>query len=412
MNFLLDFCLKLPLLLCPVAMPESLLIAGHFIYFRTLPPSPASSPPASLVPVLREGIETSVSRKWRSVDMSSVAGMGGCNIEVDESEFSAPTMGRPDPIVPFFEKLSQFMHETGGAIPAIVNNTLPADWRSKLEELVMNPLNDSEDEDTSLTKTFEILRGKKIRIFGKNAPYVSSDAEGSAVWSLESGEFVSGNPTPDLDKAVLYIFIKDFHAVKDTVGQDSLAFISLGRIRTLIHELVHGMRFMKRLIACFGTLNWSQNQYRDWCIGKNQFITEIVTPPKLGPNPTASKELSGYPADAGRTWEHSITQGQAIFQRNFEVITSVNGKFRTSHVSNDQAIQVLRQPSEIIRLSRELATKVAAYGRIDLYPTNSELIQEVEYQCEGSGGWVLGHLEQLHSWRTKGGSDSKHPEPC
>ena len=194
-------------------------------HFRTVPPSPASSPPAALVQVFREGIEASISRKWRSVDMSSVAGMHGCSIEVDASEFTAPSMGRPDPIVPFFEKLSQFMHETGGAIPGIVNNSLPGDWQSKLEELVFNPLNDSEDEDTSLTKTFEVLRGKKIRIFGNTAPYLSSNAEGSAVWSLESGEFVSGNPVPDLDKAVLYIFIKDFESVKDTIGRDSLANI-------------------------------------------------------------------------------------------------------------------------------------------------------------------------------------------
>jgi hypothetical protein len=78
------------------------------------------------------------------------------------------------------------------------------------------------------------------------------------------------------------------------------------------------MRMMKRLIACFGTLNWSQNQYRDWCIEKNQFISEIVTLPNLGPNPTTSKGMS---ADAGRAWEHSITRGLAFFQRNFDVIT-------------------------------------------------------------------------------------------
>lgn len=376
-----------------------MLIASKFFQLRISATS-AGSPPTPVVPVFREGIEASLSRKWRAVDMRSVQGMEKCCIEVDADECGpAVAAGQPDPIVRFFQKGSQFMCETGGAIPAIVYNALADGWESKLEELVMNHLNYGQDEETSLTKLFDLLCGKKIRIYGNTAHHVHRDAEGNAVWSLESGEFATGKSQPNMDKAVLYIYIRGFEAVCVSFESVALAPFSVGRIRTLIHELVHGMRIMKRLIDFFASLNWSQNPYGDWCIDKNQFLSKIVTPPKLGPNPTFSKQNSDYPADAGRTWEHSITGGKAFFQENFKVVASVGGKFFLTNLSSSEASEVLARPSELIRISRKLADEVqqSEPGDFDMHASNSGLVCNFEYQCQSSGGWVSDHHEQLNT---------------
>uniref|UniRef100_A0A7S0QH27 Uncharacterized protein n=1 Tax=Cryptomonas curvata TaxID=233186 RepID=A0A7S0QH27_9CRYP len=351
--------------------------------------------------------------------MSSVKGMEKLSIEVDADQYRVPVAGQPDPVVPFLQKLSEVVHDLGGAIPGIVNNSLSLadDWDSKLLELVKNPLNDGEDEDTSLTRTIDVLLGKKIRIFDNPAPHVSGNAEGNAEWSLESGEFTSGKSYPNMDNAVLYIYVSDLDGAVASFGQDSMELFSLGRIRTLIHELVHGMRIMKMLVAHLMTLTWSQNQHQDWCIEKNQFLSKIITPPKLGPNPTFARSNTSNPADAGRTWEHSITGGKAFFQENLKVVTSVGGKFYIKKLSKAQAIQVFAQPSALIEISRRLADEVATAeaGAIDMHPTNSGLVLDFEYQCHSAGGWIAEHRDQDNSWRTVSGTEGKdgliEPQP-
>ena len=315
----------------------------NIIYRSDPTTSPKSPPSKEVVPVLVEGIEDLLDRKWLSVDTSSVKGFEKCSFEVDSDECG----GQPNHLIPFFQKASEVMHVLGGAIPSIVNHTLSDEWKKELGESINHSLDDSEDENASLTKVTDVLVGKRIRIFGKSAPYVPVNAEGNASWSFES----DGKSAPDLDKAVLYIYIEDFQAVVDTFGPDSTANFSLGRARTLNHEFVHGIRIMKRLIARLAMLNWSQNQNKDWCIEKDQF-SEIVTPPKLGPNPTPAQLNSGYPADAGRTWEHSITGGKAFFQGNFEVVIAVQGKFILRDLSFDEAKDVLARPLALIEISR------------------------------------------------------------
>ena len=155
--------------------------------------------------------------------MSSVKGLEHCSIEVDANACRITT-GQPDPIVLFLQKTSEFMHILGGAIPSIINNSFAGDWRVKLDESIKNPLDDGEDEDTSFIKATDVLNGKKIRIFGKPAPHVATgNAEGNASWSLESEEFTSGNSAPNMDKAVLYIYVEDFEAVTLDFGADSTA---------------------------------------------------------------------------------------------------------------------------------------------------------------------------------------------
>jgi hypothetical protein len=345
------------------------------------------------VPVFQERIEGCLTpRVWRSVDVSSISGLQGCKIEVDSAEYPVQ---QPDPVLEILKITSKFIRETGGAIPAIVSNTLnlDADWQSELEALAQARL-----DDGSFSKIFDVLRGKTIRIFGNTAPYVSATAEGSAVWSLDSTEYAIGKKkAPDLTKAVLYIFVRGFEALESSLVDRVLAGMLLGRIRTLIHEIVQGSRFMNRLDGCHGTLSWSRNNRNDWCIEENEFVSEIATPPKLGPNPMPAKANSGYPADAGRTWEHSVTGGMAIFQRDMEFVISTNGKIDIGHIPRAEAENILQDPSELIRISRAAALKAASGRTLDTYLSSSELILQIEYQCQGSAGWILNHLDELDS---------------
>ena len=71
----------------------------------------------------------------------------------------------------------------------------------------------------------------------------------------------------------------------------------------------------------------------DWCLEKSVFDKHIATPPKLGPVPQGAAANSDFPADAVRVWEHSITRGMAIFQKECEVAVFVGGKFVTAQIS-------------------------------------------------------------------------------
>ena len=344
------------------------------------------------VPVFQERIEGLLTpRVWRSVDVSSISGLQGCKIEVDSAEYPVQ---QPDPVLEILKNTSNVIRETGGAIPAIVSNTLDldADWQSELEALAQSPL-----DGGSFSKIFDVFRGKTIRIFGNTAPYVSANAEGSAVWNLDSTEYAIGKKAPDLTKAVLYIFVRGFEGLESVLDNHSQAGLLLGRIRNLIREIVQGSRFMNRLDACHGTLSWSRNHRNDWCIEENEFVSEIATPPKLGPNPMPAKANSGCPADAGRTWEHSVTGGMAIFQRDMEFVISTNGNLEIGRIPRAEAENILQNPSELIRISRAAALKAASGRALDKYLSNSELTLQVEYQCQGSAGWILNNLDKLDS---------------
>jgi hypothetical protein len=195
----------------------------------------------------------------------------------------------------------------------------------------------------------------------------------------------------------LYIFVRGFEGLESSLVHRALAGLLLGRIRNLIREIVQGSRFMNRLDACHGTLSWSRNNGNDWCIEEHEFVSEIATPPKLAPNPMPAKANSGYPADAGRTWEHSVTGGMAIFQRNMEFVISTDGNLESCFLPRAEAENILRNPSELIRISRAAALKAASGRTLDTYLSSSELIHHIEYQCQGSAGWILNHLDKLDS---------------
>ena len=152
-----------------------------------------TSPTPTLVPVFAQGLESAssastVQRRWRPVDVSSVKWLETCRVEVDADECAAPSSGT-DLVVEFLKRATKVMSQTGGAIPSIVDNALDRDgWEVELERLVQQDL----DENMMQRCLGRDLNGKLIRIVGSGGgrpQFVSSTAEGSAKWSLEASEF-------------------------------------------------------------------------------------------------------------------------------------------------------------------------------------------------------------------------------
>jgi hypothetical protein len=361
------------------------------------------------MPVFAQGLESgsSVQRHWRTVDTSSVKWLEGCRVEVDADECSASAT---DPIVDFLKMATKVMIQTGGAIPSIVDNALDRDgWEDELDALVRQEL----DENTMRTCLGVDLRGKLIRIVGSKSglpKFVSPTAEGSARWSLEASQFQSACQVPDMDKAELYIFVNDFETVGMLIKLHSRQL--LGRLRVFIHEMIHGMRFLRALLRCPGPLTWFRNIHNDWCLERSVFDKHIATPPRFGPAPQGAAASSKYPADAGRVWEHSITRGKAFFQKDLEVVVFVGGKFSARQLSVPEAWEVESEPRKLIDISRNMADAVAAQAgqALVLYTTTSGTVPAFEYQCSGSARWLVENLDEYYS-RKDASSCTEHAAP-
>ena len=115
------------------------------------------------------------------------------------------------------------------------------------------------DENLMQTCLGGDLSRKLIRIVGSASgqpQFVSVFAEGCAKWSLEASQFDSACKAPDINKAELYIFVNDFDSVETYIERRRSRQL-LGRLRDFIHELIHGIRFLKSLLRCPETLVWS-----------------------------------------------------------------------------------------------------------------------------------------------------------
>jgi hypothetical protein len=146
-------------------------------------------------------------------------------------------------------------------------------------------------------------------------------------------------------------------------------------------------------------LDWRKDEDSSWCVGKSNF-EKIVTPSKLAPNILGRPKKKTYPA-ADRTWEHSLTDGNAIFEGNFNISIALkkerNGvakrRFVTSPFRIVEAFEILADPSQLIKISGELVHQTSAEnsGEIIQYVAGSRMTGRSPFQCESSGGWILNH---------------------
>ena len=117
----------------------------------------------------------------------------------------------------------------------------------------------NDNEDNSVSKLTEIFGDRKIRIFGNKKgwpPFVSKTAEGGVKWSLDESEFESDQKEgePNIDKAELYIFIAEVDKLSHyLLDKTSFALELVGISRVFIHETIHGIRMLKRLLDYQGS---------------------------------------------------------------------------------------------------------------------------------------------------------------
>ena len=330
--------------------------------------------------------------------MSSVDGMAHLMVEVFEDECGAA--GTTDPMVAVLKMTSNLMLQLGGAIPLIVNNQLDRDdWQAVLEDAVHKPLT-----PTELSKATAVLAGKRIRIFDSyfyKPPFITGQAEARCILSLEAGQFGTGVIEPDMSKAELYIFVEGWHHMtKYFADIDEFVLEILGRLRALIHGLVHGARSLQSLLNSKHALSWTRNRFQHWCLGTDQYRQCIATPPRLCDVAAGQKLGSDCPADAGRTWEHSISKGAAIFQRDLEVVVNANGRFVSVKLLAAEATEVLQDPRKLIEVSRRKACAIVKDWGLGVesivnYTSCSGVVDQfLGFQCPGSSGWVINNYEE------------------
>jgi hypothetical protein len=320
--------------------------------------------------VYKHKLLDSVSRTWRRCNTEHAAGMGKLTIFVDANTCPLSPDGA-DPMDEFMAYASRFMTELGGAIPFILNNRLDnqsEDWRKRLE---------TDARKRTTLEELSVLRDVPIYLYGDPRPThlgpVKIDCDCS--WTLASdGAFACELQRPDTARAYLLIYIGELGDLSEglksvTVKQilekrerwsrdQWTAQLLLGRSRAFVHALVDGMWSRQRLLEKQGSLVWSRNELRDWCVDVSQFIPEIGTVPVVESGATPGKRLCAHSCDAGRAWEHSLTRGAAFFQDNLTVVSAERGDeglwFTCNALKRTPALvlEVLERPERLIDIVR------------------------------------------------------------
>ena len=352
---------------------------------------------------------------WHKVTMSNVPGMEKLDIRVHQSYFDKTKDPDAKKLVEFFRFVSSFMMRLGGAIPSIVNGTLSDDhWKEELELGVQNPL----DVD-GLAALTSCVEGIPIYLFGhrKDVAHVDLGCEGNMTLTLSTTDFADGGKQPNFQGTRMLIFVEDLHKVASAVeicsktradkNQDTVmemkADYMTGRARDFTHEAVHGMRIATSISRVKDSMSWIRNDSGDWCITLKDAVEKLSTPPKLAEQTIGRKENSVFSADAGRTWEHSITEGKAIFEGNFRFIVALKHAdgpsldFVPQKLTETEAFDVIDDPFKLVQISRARADAVYSKkdptgSRAARYVANSDSLVVFQYQCQSSMAWRVNQV--------------------
>jgi hypothetical protein len=333
--------------------------------------------------------------------------MEGLNLHIDTKYTSCSLQN----VTNYFNFLIKFMKGVGGAIPSIVSHGLnfaEDEWKNQLIDEAKNELSDEE-----LKRIFNsCLTGVQIYLVGFDAPPYIKDAdsiEGNSSWTLKAEEFERDKIAFDVSNWCLVIFVSNLPTVfRDNYENQSDKLFSVGRTRVLVHELVHGMRMCQRMRTCFHDLTWVHpDQFNgDWGVAVNDVSDKLFTPPKLSEVQILAKKNSRYPADAGRSWEHSITEGAAIFEGDFKlvVVWLKNSKNADSTdevetvcegraFSIDEIIRIFDKPSDLRVIAQakvqQVMSSASASYQIAKYVSCSTTLLKFPFQCQSSLGWQL-----------------------
>jgi hypothetical protein len=366
---------------------------------------------SSIVSVfIKKAADITADENWRKVSMSTVPGMEKLDIRVHHSYFGETDDDDAAKLIEFFRFMSRFMMRLGGAIPLIVKGTLSDDhWKEELERGVHNPL----DVD-GLVKLTESVEGIPIYLFGKHEDvrHVDLVCEGDVTLTLASTDFDNCGDRPNFQGTRMLIFVQDLQRVASAVEICSkpraevnlvLADFIIGRARVGCHELVHGMRIAANIARVKDSLGWIRNDRGDWCITLKDASDKLSTPPKLSEKTMGRKKDNVLRADAGRTWEHSITEGKAIFEGNFRFIIALKSPDGSAlnnipqKLTKTELLDVIQDPLTLIAISRAKADLVFRSKdpdgcRAARYVANSDAVVKYQFQCQSSMAWRVNQV--------------------
>jgi hypothetical protein len=361
---------------------------------------------SSIVSVfIKKAADITVDKNWKKVSMLAVPGMEKLDIRVHRSYFEETDDDDAAKLIEFFHFWSRFMMRLGGAIPLIVNGTLSDDdWKEELERGVHNPL----DVD-GLVKLTACVEGIPIYLFGQNEDvcHVDLGCEGNMTLTLAPTDFDNGGDRPNFQGTRMLIFVEDLQKVASAVEICSkaradmnlvLADFIIGRARGGCHELVHGMRIAASIARVKDSLGWIRNDRGDWCITLKDASDKLSTPPKLSEETMGRKKNNVLRADAGRTWELSITEGKAIFEGNFRFIIALKSpddfalNIIPQKLTKTELFDVIEDPFRLIGISRAKADQVFRSKdpdgcRAARYVANSDAVVKYQFQCQSSMAW-------------------------
>jgi hypothetical protein len=352
---------------------------------------------------------TKEDEKWQKVSMSEAPGMENLDIRVHADYCMNTKNADTTTLSKFFSFVSKFMMELGGALPLIVKNEFSdGRWKAEIERGVQHPL----DED-SLRNLLGFMKGVPIYLVGdhQDGKHVEKTCEGNMTLTLDPSDFDDSSHRPNLKGARLMIFVDGLEKVAcavDVCSPESSqradighAEIMLGRTRHFIHEICNGLRLVTAIPKFHDTLQWIRNDANDWCITLEDAVTMIGTPPKSSEIQMGVKESSDLPADAGLTWEHSITEGKAIFEGDFKLISALKRENSSAldvvpkRLSAKDVFHTIENPGNLIRISRGMAdlvfskkdpsgTRAAAAA---CYVSHSETMIPFQDHCQSSVAW-------------------------
>ena len=334
---------------------------------------------------------------WRKVDLSTVPGMENLDIHM---HVNCCTVA--EKLNQFFFFVSKFFMGLGGALPLIIHDQLSdLNWKEELEQAVHNPL-----DKERLSALTDCIKGVPIYLFGQcdEVKHIDASCEGNMTLTLTPEDFTDPADKPNIQNTRMLIFIQRLEVAvgcsSNHWGQLSAveALCIFGRARDFVHELTHGIRLHMKLSKLLLDLAWIRSDCGDWCIRIKDAVEKIAIPPKYAEHSIGQRANNIFCADAGRTWEHSVTQGKAIFEGDIRIFVALK---RTDGPTLDliglwllakDILDAIEEPHKLIEISRRqadlfFAKKDPDGNRTARYVCNSDALVVCQFHCQSSLAW-------------------------
>ena len=254
-----------------------------------------------------------------------------------------------------------------------MNNTLGENWKQELNQAAEHPL-----DKKSLENLAEALKNVPIFLTGDaNLVGATADVDAKLFWTLTSDQFQPRFVTvPDLTRSRMLVYISSLNTIKsnlvvylskeiDPLVRGNACLGLLGCAAKAIHEIVHGAHWKVSLLESNRWILLND----DWGLPLDEMKNGAATLEKLFGYRYGAKVDSEFPVDAGRLWEHSLTEGDAVIQGALLLVAvtipeqgdGVGQEVLLSESPSEQeALDITEDPSLLLQVMRARAMNLRA----------------------------------------------------